>query len=350
MSKRGIEGLFTGMADRQLQKRIKNRISRQTELSLPANGTIGRQIPARQILVNNIDNSNDFVGADDLDNDNDLVGAEEDDMMLDEVYEEGQEVENEQKMPDNNDMDIDEQDENDPAAREEENDNQDQDSEQDTNDSQLLGDDGNNDGEEDDDETHSQQDVDDEIPNEFTYQEYRMITESLMFGQGFNFKKYLRMLQHLGEYKPNVIDAPLLPGASPFTTSQAAIRINGFTKKCNMSALHQQGLLKMMNQLFPTAALPYIKTAKGNIISTVDKYVGEDTRRLLTFDCCPCGKTVYTLDNADLDRCPQPDCNKFRYTACRQCTYAGLTNFGLCFHKTSNRVAKKYYIIVHLYR
>lgn len=129
---------------------------------------------------------------------------------------------------------------------------------------------------------------------------------------------------------PSDWENALLSGHSPLNKLEAASKINEFAKSAGLASTHLNELLALINSLFPTANLPAHRTAAGTLLSTIDKYVGANEQaRLLTFDCCPCGRTVYVKDKFCLDQCPEPSCAKLRFTPCRRVDCGAL---GMCSH------------------
>ena len=179
----------------------------------------------------------------------------------------------------------------------------------------------------------------DDDGNPLTAEDYRLIIERLKCQDGFNFQEYVNKLQHIDIYNkmPKDFDKDFLAGISTFTKQEAAMIIHEYAKKCNLTASQVDELLALLKKLFPTANLPLRQSTRGNnLINEIDRYMSSDRDHMLIFDCCPCGKTVYAGGNRSLDRCPENDCQLYRYTPCKRCG-----SLGTCSHTNTERTAAK---------
>jgi hypothetical protein len=141
---------------------------------------------------------------------------------------------------------------------------------------------------------------------------------------GIDFASVLQLLQHQANYGTLPNDAhDAFADNSPWKKVEVALKFNNLARKCELNDFQVEQMFVALREIFPDANLPLReKRNTKTLASTLDDYNGLNDDHVLTFECCPCGSTVYTGENAYLGQCSE--CNEFRYTPCYECRALGL--------------------------
>jgi hypothetical protein len=93
-------------------------------------------------------------------------------------------------------------------------------------------------------------------------------------------------------------------------------RLMGIQSQYGMSAACMKDILTLLQQTLPNIHWPIRKLSNGNYVVDMEDYIsGTNNPHTITVDICPTGCMAYTLEQAELIKCP--DCHAMRFTPCR---------------------------------